>query len=168
MPLRESFWIDLEPHGSGEVVLMRKPQFKGLIISRNGLISSLYRRILQPEFTVRVVGLIELSKSVLKSSSNVRLVVLDFDLQDKQGTNTKIVKRVAESDNVHMLVLISHPLQRTVIKEILSTRNVGDRIRIADGFSKYVQGPYFVLKAKRGLLASGSHKGSVDGNRHGK
>ena len=118
------------------------------------MVSLLYQRVLLPEFTVRMIGLIELSKSVLKSSSNVRIVILDFDLQDKQGTNSKIVKRVADAENVYLLILISHPRQRAQIKEILSTRNVGDRIQIANGISRYLHGPYFVLRAKRKILAS--------------
>jgi len=159
-------------HIKGVFIQESQLPFSGLIISRNNLVSFIYRTILQPEFNVRTIGLIELSKAVLKSSINIRLVVLDFDLQDKQGTNIRIVRRVANTKGMHMLVLTSHPLQRRMIKDIISMSRAEDRIEIADGFSKYIQGPYFILKAKQRLLAadlsSRRRKRSIESDHQGK
>lgn len=141
---------------------MRTFSSKCLIISRKSLISTIYRYILEPEIKVRVVGLVGLSKAVLKSSPHVEFIVLDFDLQDKQGTNSKIVKRVIESKNIRMLILTSHPIQRKAIEKLLSNFALDSRIQLKEGFSKYIQGSYFVYKTKKNLLASRSREGGID------
>jgi hypothetical protein len=135
-------------------VVKQRP--KCLVISRSGFISSIYRRILEPEFTVRVVGLIELSKSILKSSAHVKLVILDFDLQDKLGTNSRIISRVADTEDIRLLVLTSHSLQLKMIKSVLKAKNTDGRIRIVEGFAKYIQGPYFVFRSKQKILRVGA------------
>lgn len=113
---------------------------------------------------MRIVGLIELSKSVLKSSPHVALVVLDFGLQDKLGTNSKIVTRVASMENLHMLVVSSHPIQDKTIADLLLKVDARDRVRTVRGISKYVTGMLFLNRAKRTILSSRSSKGRIDGD----
>ena len=73
---------------------------------------------------------------------------------DSYGTNAKIIRRVVEKDqHIHMLVLISRRIQRSVVKEILALKDTGDRIRVVEGMSKYISGSYFLVKAKKKLLA---------------
>lgn len=129
--------------------------FKCLLITRESLLVSLYRKVLKPEMRVRVSGLIELSKALVKTSPNLGIVVLDFGLQDKNGTNSKIIKRILDkAPDVFLLVLTSHPIQTRTVKQILGSRIGDSRFCIAKGVSKYVRGSWFLIRAKRKLLAS--------------
>lgn len=136
---------------------------KALIITRDSIASGLYAKILEPELKVRIVGLIQLSKTILKTNSSVRIVVLDFGLQDKNGTNSLILRRVAEKNlDVYILVLLSHPIQRRMVNQILGPRYQKDRIKLVKGLGRYLGGAYFLRRAKRSVLASSRSERSVD------
>lgn len=140
-------------------ILPKHQQMKAMIISRNRLVILIFRKILKPDFKVRSVGLIELSKAIFLSSPAVRIVVLDFALQDKKGTNARLIKRVLKSGvEIYLLVLISHELQRKRVKELLGEAYAPERICLTSGLAKYIRGSIFLRNAKKKLLSSPSRK----------
>lgn len=87
---------------------------------------------------------------MVKENDDLALVVLDFDLQDKKGTNAKIVRRIAiQSSGVRLLVLVSRPIQRRIVQDILGAEKFNGRIQIASGMSRYTSGISFIRATRR-------------------
>lgn len=85
---------------------------KALIISKNKAVKSIARYILGDALLCKIVRSAPDGKNVFKSAENIKVLVLDWALQDKYGSVMKCLKEAKARKNVIVVNVFSTPEQK--------------------------------------------------------
>lgn len=128
-----------------------------MLITRKKSLAGFYLRLLD-NLPCRVITSGEIAKQILTSSTNFRIVILDFSLQDKKGSVQKILKKVLATPDVYILVMATNDLQLKAIHSTIGKHLYTDRLCIVNGLSCLWLGPIKILKWKKQVLKATEHQ----------
>lgn len=80
---------------------------KALIISKNKVVKSIARYILSDAIPCKIVRSAPDGKTAFKSSENIKVIVLDWAMQDKYGSIMKCLKEAKARKNVIVVNVFS-------------------------------------------------------------
>ncbi|MCM2355020.1 MAG: hypothetical protein NDI63_15480 [Pseudobdellovibrio sp.] len=92
---------------------------KALIISKNKVVKSIARYILGDALPCKVVRSAPDGKTVFKSAQNIKVLVLDWALQDKYGSLMKCLREAKARKNVIVVNVFNADEQKRWVNQTL-------------------------------------------------
>lgn len=130
---------------------MSHDSIEGMVVTRNESLARFYLRFLG-ELSCKVISSGEIAKQILMNSTNLRIVILDFSLQDKKGSIGRILKKTLANQQTYILAIAMNDLQLKAIYSLLDQRPHTNRLCIVSGFSRLWLGPIKLLRWKKKIL----------------
>jgi hypothetical protein len=121
--------------------------FECLIVTKNESLAKLYLRVLG-RLPSKITTSGETAKHLLKASPNLRIVVLDYALQDRKGSTSRILKKVLMDPKLNIVVLAANEIQLKHIHSIISKYPRSERVYISSGLSRFCLAPFKLIKWK--------------------
>lgn len=92
---------------------------KALIISNNKVVKSRSRYILSDALPCKIIRSAPDGKTVFKSAQNIKVLVLDWALQDKYGSLMKCLKEAKARKNVIVVNVFNSDEQKRWVNQIM-------------------------------------------------